>query len=62
MWKLTIAQKRKSEYSDYVSNYQVQLFSESLHELVDLVDKMTNLVDEAIETTYKIESAKEGEE
>lgn len=62
MWKLTITQKRKSEYSDYTSTDHVELFSKSLHELVNLVDMMMNLVDEAIETTFKIESVKEGEE
>ena len=55
MWKLTITQKRKSEYSDYTTTEHIELVSTNFHELVETVDKLTCLDDEAIETTYKIE-------
>lgn len=63
MWKLTISQKRKSEYSEYASINSVELFSDDIHELVEVVDKLTCLDTEAIETNFKIELVtKEGEE
>lgn len=63
MWKLTITQRRKSEYSEYASYHSTELFSDDIHELVEVVDKLTCLNAEAIETSFKIELVtKEGEE
>ena len=61
MWKLTITQKRKSEYSDYVATDCIELFSTNFHALGNTIDLLTCLDDKAIETTFKIESVKEGE-
>ena len=59
MWKLTITQKRKSEYSKYPDKDYIEFFSESIHELVEVANKIANLNTEAIETLYKIENVEE---
>lgn len=63
MWKLTITQKRKSEYSDSILTDYVEFFSDCIHELVEIIDKLTCLGTEAHDTSLKIELVeKEGEE
>ena len=61
MWKLTIIQKRKSEYSDFMNEEKIVFVSSELSELTMLVERMAHL-ETAVETTYKIEKVKkEGE-
>jgi hypothetical protein len=59
MWKLTITQKRKSEYTDGTINETVEFFHRNIGSLTSLVDNLNNY-SSGIETTYKIE--KVGEE
>lgn len=61
MWKLTITQKRKSEYSDNMIEESVRFYSDDIYELVGLVLNMGEN-DGVVETAYKIESVKEGEQ
>ncbi len=60
MWKLTIEQKRKSENTEYLFTEATEFTSEDLSELTVLVERLSH-VDNAKETTYKIERAKESE-
>ena len=61
MWKLTITQKKKSEVSDYMVTESVSFTSNDVNELTMLVVRMT-AHENAIETSYKIEPVKAGEE
>ena len=54
MWKLTIVQKRKSEYSDGTINETVEFFHNSIKSLTNLVDTL-NSYEKGIETTYILE-------
>ena len=58
MWKLTITQKRKSEYTDGTINETVEFFHRNLGSLTSLVDNLNNY-SSGIETTYKIEKVVE---
>ena len=58
MWKLTITQKRKSEYTDGTINESVEFFNKSIGMLTSLIDSLNNHVN-GIETTYKIEKVVE---
>ena len=58
MWKLTIEQKRKSENTEYLFTEATEFISEDLNELTVLVERLSH-VDNAKETTYKIERVKE---
>ena len=59
MWKLTVTQKRKSEYTDGTISESVEFSHRSIGTLTSLVDNLNNYAN-GIETTYKIE--KVGEE
>ena len=59
MWKLTIEQGRKSEYSDHLVTERVTLTSNKLPEITFLVERMSEC-EVANGTTYIIE--KVGEE
>ena len=60
MWKMTITQKRESEYTtDGTINESIELFHRNIGSLTALVDSLNNFAN-GIETTYKIE--KVGEE
>ena len=54
MWKLTIEQKRKSEYSESTITEKCEFTSENINELTMLVVRLT-MFDTAIETAYKID-------
>lgn len=54
MWKLTITQKRKSEYTDGTIDETVEFISGNINELTILVARLTALKS-AIETSYKLE-------
>ena len=54
MWKLTITQKRKSEYTDGMLTETVVFESANINELTILVARLTALKT-AIETAYKLE-------
>ena len=58
MWKLTITQKRKSEYTDGTINETVEFFHRNIGSLTSLVDNLNNYSN-GIETTYKIEKVVE---
>ena len=58
MWKLTITQKRKSEYTDGTINETVEFFHRNIGSLTSLVDNLNNY-SSGIETTYKIEKVVE---
>ncbi len=61
MWKLTITQSRKSEYSGNVLTETVEFIHDSLEELVVTVERL-KMCATVCETSYKIESvAKAGE-
>lgn len=62
MWKLTITQKRKSEYSDYMTESKIVFVNENLRELTFLLERMAESEPD-VETSYEIEwEEKEGEE
>lgn len=54
MWKLTIEQKRKSEYVEGTIPERLIVFSEELCELTMLVERITHCAVDC-ETTYKLE-------
>lgn len=54
MWKLTITQKRKSEFSEYMVTESVDFTSGDINELTMLVVRLSSY-ETAVETTYKIE-------
>lgn len=54
MWKLTITQKRKSDYSEGMIDYSVEFFSAELSELTMLIERITHCNSEC-ETEYKLE-------
>lgn len=56
MWKLTITQKRKSEFSESILPESVEFISEDINELTMLIVRIT-AYETAVETTYKIEKA-----
>ena len=58
MWKLTITQKRKSEYTDGTISESVELFHRNIGSLTSLVDNLNNYSN-GVETTYKIEKVVE---
>lgn len=61
MWKLTITQKKKSEFSEHMLTESVSFTSENIDELTVLIVRLT-AHENAIETSYKLEKvAKEGE-
>ena len=54
MWKLTITQKRKSEYTDGTVSETVEFFHRNIRTLTDLIDSL-HTYENGIETTYKLE-------
>lgn len=56
MWKLTITQKRKSEFSEYMVTESVEFTSGDINELTMLIVRIT-AYEMAVETIYKIEKA-----
>ena len=58
MWKMTVTQKRKSEYTDGTISESVELFHRNIGSLTSLVDNLNNYSN-GIETTYKLEKAGE---
>ena len=54
MWKLTITQKRKSEYVESMLTEKVEFISGDINELTMLVIRLT-AVETAVETSYRIE-------
>lgn len=54
MWKLTIKQKRKSEYTNNMISECVEFTSNNVNELISLVARLTAL-ESAVETEYKLE-------
>ena len=62
MWKLTITQKRKSEFSENMITENVEFVGNDINELTMLVVRLAEH-ENAVETAYKIERvAKEGGE
>ena len=59
MWKLTITQRKKSEYSGFDYDHHTEFKSSNILELSMLVDRMAECETEC-ETSYKIERV-EGE-
>lgn len=55
MWKLTITQKKESEYLDSVITDSVEFTSDDINELTMLVVRLIEHGN-ALETSYKIES------
>lgn len=60
MWKLTIIQKRKSEYSDSMMDEIVEFVGNNLEEICELIEKLGKHEGDR-ETTYIIERVEEGE-
>lgn len=56
MWKLTITQKRKSEFSENMLTESVEFISNDINELTMLIVRIT-AYETAVETIYKIEKA-----
>lgn len=54
MWKLTIKQKRKSEYTNNMISECVEFTSNNVNELTVLVARLTDL-ESAVKTEYKLE-------
>lgn len=54
MWKLTIEQKRKSEYADAMITHSLVLVSDDLAELTMLIERITHCGNDC-ETSYKLE-------
>ncbi len=54
MWKLTITQKRKSEFSEYMVTESIEFVSENITRLISLIETIY-VYETDIETTYKIE-------
>jgi hypothetical protein len=63
MWRLTIIQKRKSEYSNGMFEEKVEFVGDDIHYITSIVDKFSKL-ETVSETAYKIEriEKEEGEE
>lgn len=61
MWKLTITQKRKSEFSNGFLSETVEFAHKDITRLTSLIDTF-DICEEVFETEYKIERVKEGEE
>lgn len=60
MWKLTITQKRKSEYSNYKDRYQVMFVSNTSAELLAIASSLM-ACETPDETSFSIEKVQEGE-
>jgi hypothetical protein len=58
MWKLTITQKRKSEFSDCKLEHEVVFYSDSIYELGITAGRLSEH-EEVDETVYKIEKVGE---
>lgn len=54
MWKLTIEQEKKSDFSDYPLTNKAQFASDDLSELVMIVERLAHCK-EMHKTEYKIE-------
>lgn len=60
LWKLTITQKRKSDYSDYMVESTTEFLSDSVYELGITIGRLSEH-EEAHETSYKIEKVGEND-
>ena len=60
MWKLTITQKRKSEYSDYKDTHKVEFVRHSSKELLAVAGELMNC-ETNDETSFSIEKMQKGE-
>lgn len=61
MWKLTIVQKRKSEFLEYMNEHSIQFVSNDLHEIIGIVELLM-AIETDFETSFKIDKVvKEGE-
>ena len=58
MWKLTIEQERKSEYTNGMLTEKITVKSNDLSELTMLIERLTHCESDC-ETTYKIEKVGE---
>ena len=58
MWKLIVAQKRKSDYSDHVYEETVVFYGNDINELSMMIVRLSKH-ENGLETSYKLE--KEGE-
>lgn len=58
MWKLTITQKRKSEFSEYMVTESIEFVSTNITRLTRLIETIS-VYETDIETTYKIEKVGE---
>ena len=58
MWKLTIEQERKSEFTNGMFTEKITVKSSDLSELTMLIERFTHCESDC-ETTYKIEKAGE---
>ena len=58
MWKLTVTQKRKSEFTDGTFNESVEFSHRNIGTLTSLIDNLNNFSN-GVETTYKIEKVVE---
>lgn len=56
MWKLTITQKRKSEFLENMITGSVEFENDDINELTMLIVRLS-AYETAVETTYKIEKA-----
>lgn len=54
MWKLTITQKRKSEFTGNIVTENTEFIGKDINELTMLIVRLTKL-SEGIETSYKLE-------
>ena len=61
MWKLTITQKRKSEFSDCTLEHEVVFYSDSINELGITVGRLSEH-EEVDETVYRIDKVGEKHE
>lgn len=58
MWKLTVTQKRKSDFSDSIVSENVEFFGKDINELTMLIVRLSKLSCN-IETSYKLEKESE---
>lgn len=61
MWKLTISQSRKSEYSEYENEHSIEYVNESLSVLTSLIEDLEFSNTEA-KTWYKLERIEKASE
>ena len=61
MWKLTIIQKKKSNYGNYTNSQEIELKNENIQNLLLLIDKIRDCEGDIV-TEYSVERIREKEE